>query len=66
MQFQPGDTVTVTNPAPDNAAYRGKTGTVLDDGSKSGGLIAVKGLDGRIREAVAGYRGFYADELTKA
>lgn len=65
MQFQTGDTVTVTNPSPENVAYRDRTGTVLDDGSKSGGLIAVKGLDGRIREAVAGYRGFYADELTK-
>lgn len=66
MPFKPGDRVTITNPSRENAAYRGKTGTVLDDGSKSGGLIAVKGLDGRIREAVAGYRGFYANELTKA
>lgn len=65
MTIRPGDRVTVTNPNPDNAAYRGKTGTALDDGSKSGGLIAVKGLDGRLKEAVAGYRGFYADELTK-
>jgi len=66
MSFKPGDRVTITNPHPENAAYRGKTGTALDDGSKSGGLIAVRGLDGRLREAVAGYRGFYADELTAA
>lgn len=66
MPYRPGDRVTITNPHPENAKYRGKTGTVLDDGSKSGGLIAVKGLDGRLKEAVAGYRGFYAEELTQA
>lgn len=66
MPFKTGDRVTITRPAPERAAYRGKSGTVIDDGSKSGGLIAIKGLDGRIREAVAGYVGFYADELTGA
>lgn len=66
MPFKLGDRVTITRPHPERAAYRGKTGTVIDDGSKSGGLIGVKGLDGRIREAVAGYMGFYADELTGA
>jgi ribosomal protein L21E len=66
MTFRTGDRVTITDPAPERAAYRGKTGTVVDDGSKSGGLIAVKGLDGRLKEAVAGYHGFYADELKAA
>jgi hypothetical protein len=66
MTFRTGDRVTVTNPSPENAKYRGKTGILLDDGSKSGGLMAVKGLEGRVKEAVAGYRGFYADELTRA
>lgn len=66
MTYRPGDRVTITSPAPERAAYRGKTGTVIDDGSKSGGLIPVKGLDGRLREAIAGYVGFYADELTGA
>jgi hypothetical protein len=66
MTIRPGDRVTITNPHPENAKYRGKTGILLDDGSKSGGLMAVKGLDGRVKEAVAGYRGFYADELTRA
>lgn len=66
MTIRPGDRVTITNPSRENAAYRGKTGTALDDGTKSGGLIAVKGLDGRLKETVAGYRGFYADELTRA
>lgn len=66
MPYNPGDRVTITNPAPERAVYRGKTGTVVDDGSKSGGLIPIRGLDGRLKEAVAGYVGFYADELTKA
>lgn len=64
MQFQPGDRVTVTNPEPDNAEYRGKTGTVEVVGGPNE-LIAVKGLKGRVREAVMGRRGFYPDELTK-
>jgi hypothetical protein len=58
MQFQPGDRVTVSRPNLDNLAYHGKTGP--DE------LIAVKGLEGRIREAVMGRRGFYPEELTKA
>jgi hypothetical protein len=65
MPFKAGDRVTVTNPAPERAAYRGRTGTAIDDGSKSGGLIGVKGLDRWIREAVSGYMAFYADELTR-
>lgn len=66
MPYRPGDRVTITNPHRENAKYRGRTGTILDDGSKSGGLIPVAGLDGRVREAVAGYRGFYSEELTRA
>jgi hypothetical protein len=66
MPFQPGDRVTITNPSRENAAHRGKTGTVASDGSKSGGLIAVKGIEGRVREAVLGYVGCYANELRKA
>lgn len=66
MAYKPGDRVTITNPAPERADYRGRTGTVIDDGSKSGGLIGVKGLHGRIREKIAGHVGFYADELTGA
>lgn len=65
MQFRKGDKVTVTNPSADNRGTRGKRGTVVDDGSKSGGLIAVKGIDGRIAEAVKGHRGYYAEELTR-
>lgn len=64
--FREGDRVTVTNPNPGNARYRGKTGTVADDGSKSGGLIGVKGIDGRLAETVKGIPAFYAEELSPA
>lgn len=56
--FRKGDKVTVTT-----GDAKGKTGTVKSDGSKSGGLIAVKGIDGKATEAVRGYRGYTADEL---
>lgn len=57
--FSKGDKVTVTT---GDAA--GRTGTVVDDGSKSGGLMAVKGIDGRVTEAVKGYRGYTEDEIS--
>jgi ribosomal protein L24 len=58
--FSKGDKVTVTT-----GDAKGKTGIVVDDGSKSGGEIAVKGIDGRLKEAVLGYRGYTADDLKK-
>lgn len=64
--FREGDKVTVTNPNPGNQRFRGKTGTVIDDGSKSGGLMAVKGIDGRLAETVKGFPGFYPEELSSA
>ena len=66
MQCRKGDRVTVTNPSSDNRGTKGKRGVVVDDGSLSGGLIGVKGIDGRVAEAVKGYRGYYAEELTRA
>lgn len=64
MSFRKGDRVTVANPSRENSTAKGKTGTVVDDGSKSGGLMTVKGIDGRVAEAVKGFRGFYAEELS--
>lgn len=64
-QFKKGDRVIVVAAGPENAGTVGKTGVVFDDGSKAGGLIAVKGIDGRIAEAVKGYRGYTADQLRK-
>ncbi|MET7795678.1 hypothetical protein [Streptomyces decoyicus] len=66
MSFRKGDKVTVTNPNPGNQRFAGKTGIVIDDGSKSGGLLGVKGIDGRLAEAVKGTPGFYAEELSPA
>ncbi|MFD8545630.1 hypothetical protein [Streptomyces sp. NPDC059649] len=66
MSFCTGDRVTVTNPSRENRAAKGKTGVVVDDGSKSGGLLGVKGIDGRVAEAIKGVRGFYPEELSPA
>jgi hypothetical protein len=65
MIFRPGDRVTITNPHRERAAYRGKTGTVETAGGPND-LVAVKGLDGRLTEAIRGRVGFYPEELTKA
>ena len=56
--FRKGDSVTVTT---GDAA--GKTGTVKSDGSNSGGLMGISGLDNKIVEAVRGVRGNYAEDL---
>lgn len=61
MAFRKGDKVTVTT-----GDAKGKTGTVVDDGSKPGGEIAVKGIDSRLKETALGYRGYTADELKKS
>ena len=64
-EFKKGDRVIVIAEGPENPGTEGRTGTVVDDGSLSGGLIAVKGIDGRVTEAVMGYRGYTADQLRK-
>ncbi|MFF1341108.1 hypothetical protein ACFVYT_24845 [Streptomyces sp. NPDC058290] len=61
--FRMGDKVTVVAASPENAGTEGRTGVVVDDGSKSGGLIAVKGIDNRLTESLKGYRGYTADQL---
>lgn len=64
--FSKGDKVTVTSGGTDNPGTEGKTGTVVDDGSLSGGELAVKGIDGRVAEAIKGYRAYTADQLRRA
>jgi hypothetical protein len=64
--FRTGDKVTVVTAGPENAGTEGRTGVVADDGSKSGGLIAVKGIDSRLTETLKGYRGYTADQLKPA
>lgn len=64
--FRNGDRVIVVAAGPENAGTVGETGTVVDDGTLSGGEITVKGIDGRLAEAVKGYRSYTADQLRKA
>lgn len=64
--FSKGDRVVVVSAGPENAGTEGATGVVVDDGSLSGGEIAVKGIDGRFAEAVKGYRAYTADQLRQA
>lgn len=66
MSFRTGEKVTVTDGGNDNPGTEGATGTVHSDGSLSGGLIAVKGIDKPLTEAVKGYRGYTADQLKPA
>lgn len=65
-KFRKGDQVVVIDGGADNPGTEGKTGVVVDDGSLSGGLIGVKGIDGRLAEAIKGYRGYYAEQLAPA
>lgn len=63
--FREGDKVTVTNPPANWADTKGKTGVVeTTDGPD--GLIAVKGIDNRIVEAIRGRRGYTADQISHA
>lgn len=64
--FKKGDRVIVVAAGPENAGTVGKTGTVVDDGALPGGEIAVKGIDGPVKERVLGYRSYTADQLRKA
>lgn len=64
MSFQPSDRVTITNPHPENAKYRGKTGTVRE--IDSGGYLLLEGVDGRLREKLLGYVACEPNELKAA
>ncbi|MFJ6566599.1 hypothetical protein ACIQNU_04215 [Streptomyces sp. NPDC091292] len=61
--FKPGDRVIVIAADPGNAATVGEFGTVIDDGSTSGGRIAVTGIDCPLLEEIRGYRTYTADQL---
>lgn len=64
--FKKGDRVIVVAAGPENAGTVGHTGTVFYDETQADGEIAVKGIDGRIAEAVKGYRTYRPDQLRKA
>lgn len=64
MPFKIGDRITITRPHPENAKYHGKTGTI--DRIGLDGMYELRGIDGRLREAVLGVIACTADELTGA
>lgn len=64
--FKEGDRVVVRAAGPENAGTVGRTGTVASVEPGPDPLIAVKGIDGRVAEAVKGYRAYTADQIRKA
>lgn len=62
--FRKDDRVVVVSAGPENAGTEGETGTVFYD--EADGEVTVKGIDGRIAEAVKGYRTYSPDQLRKA
>lgn len=65
-QFRKGDRVTVVAADPENAGTVGKTGTVFYTEAEGDGQVAVKGIDGRLAEAVKGYRSYWPNQLRRA
>ena len=61
--FNKGDRVVVVSAGPENAGTEGQTGTVFYTEAEVDGQIAVKGIDGRIAEAVKGYRSYWPHQL---
>lgn len=61
--FKKGDLVVVVEAGPENAGTVGRTGTVHSVEPGPDPLIAVKGIDGRVTEAVKGYRAYTSIQL---
>lgn len=64
MTFNPGDRVTITNPHPENAKWRGKTGTIRE--IDRNGMYILTGIERPMRERLLGYIACTDDELTAA
>ncbi|WP_458089432.1 hypothetical protein [Streptomyces malaysiensis] len=69
MQFCQGDKVKIVSSVdyPEYRKYIGRTATVYrdyPDGSGSG-LVAVRGLESKVKERVLGYVGFAPEDLKK-
>lgn len=64
--FRKGDRVTVVAAGPENAGTVGQTGIVFYTEVEADGQIAVKGIDGRLTEAVKGYRSYWPSQLRRA
>lgn len=61
--FKEGDQVVVVAAGPENAGTVGRSGTVASVEPGPDPLIAVKGIDGRVTEAVKGYRAYTSIQL---
>lgn len=61
--WKKGDRVMVVAAGPENAGTVGRTGTVFYD--EADGEVCVKGIDGRLAEAVKGYRTYTPDQLQR-
>lgn len=66
MQFRKGDKVVVIDGGTDNPGTEGRTGTVFYPGPDDDGQVTVKGIDGRLAEAVKGYRSYAPEQLRRA
>ncbi|WP_445520468.1 hypothetical protein [Streptomyces sp. NEAU-174] len=66
-QFRKGQRVQIVSSVdyPEYRKYIGRTATVYTDGPDSSGLVAVKGLESKVKERVLGYVGFAPEDLKK-
>lgn len=65
MEFRKGDRVRVVDGGVQNPGTEGKAGTVFYQESEADGLIAVKGIDGRLAEWAKGYRTYSPEQLRR-
>ncbi|MDX3230591.1 hypothetical protein [Streptomyces sp. ME19-01-6] len=67
MQFRKGDKVKIVSSVdyPEYRKYVGRTAKVYRDGPDSSGLVAVQGLESKVKERVLGYVGFAPEDLQK-
>lgn len=67
MKFRKGDKVKIVSSVdyPKYRKYIGRTATVYRDGPDGSGLVAVQGLESKIREKFHGYIGFPPEDLQK-
>ncbi|MFD5384295.1 hypothetical protein ACFWMG_04860 [Streptomyces sp. NPDC127074] len=67
MQFRKGDKVKIVSSVdyPQYRKYIGRTATVRHDGPDGSGLVAVQGLEFKVKERVLGYVGFAPEDLRR-
>ena len=67
VQFKKGQKVKIVSSVdyPEYRKYVGRTATVYRDGPDSSGLVAVQGLQSKVKERVLGHVGFAPEDLKK-